>query len=220
MTRPYSVIECDCPWQPRDKLPGKRRGAAKNYPTMSTEALMRYQLPPIADDAIMFFWRLASMQQDALDVVKAWDFTVSSEVVWRKLTKNGKEWFGMGRTVRGTHETALVCTRGKYSTLIRKRNVRSLFSAKVPVVGDDDPRLGQPYLDENDEPVERKDGTIRVYKAGDYIHSAKPPAFLTKVIYPMVGPPTEDGHFLELFSRKRRKNWTQIGNQLPPDDTQ
>jgi len=58
-------------------------------------------------------------------------FTVKSELIWAKLTKHGKPWFGMGRFVRNAHEVCLVCTRGRVK--VRSHSVRSGFSAPVPV---------------------------------------------------------------------------------------
>lgn len=136
---PHRVIVADPAWAPRDKLPGNGRGAAKHYPVMSTSRLLGY-LPSlelqgqvrIADDALLVLWRLASMQADALDVVRAWGFRVVSELVWRKITRTGKRHFGMGRTVRAEHETALICVRGRTSRVIQSHSVRSVFSAPVP----------------------------------------------------------------------------------------
>lgn len=189
----YTCIVADPPWEPRDKLPGKTRGAVRQYEVMNTAALcgladvgacggLRIMREAVADDAILFLWRLASMQQDALDVAFHWGFRVTSEIVWNKLTKNGKVWFGMGRTVRAAHETCLVCVRGRSSRVIRNNGVRSTFEA--PVVVDDEAR---------------------------YIHSGKPPEFFTQVVEPLVG----DVRRIELFARTRRPGWDAIGNQLP-----
>lgn len=185
----YSCIVADPPWAPKDKLPGPTRGAAKQYPVMTTPAIcgladasdgLRIYRESIADDAILFLWRLASMQQDALDVAKAWGFRVVSEVVWQKLTKNGLHHFGMGRTVRASHETALVCVRGRASRVVRAKNIRSTFAAPMPVDA-----------------------------AGRVVHSAKPDAFFEQIVEPMAGCG------LELFARRRRAGWASIGNQLP-----
>lgn len=189
----YSVIVADPPWAPRDKLPGKTRGAARQYQVMSTSQLigladvniageLRIMGEAIADNAILFLWRLASMQQDALDVATSWGFDVKSEVVWRKLTKRGLPWFGMGRTVRASHETCLVCIRGRASKIIVSKSVRSVFEARVPT-------------DEN----------------GRYVHSAKPDEFWSEIVEPMT-----TGYGLELFARTRRLGWDAIGDQLPP----
>lgn len=152
MAEPFRCIVADPPWAPRDKLPGPTRGAARQYAVLTTAELLRFPLPPIADDAVLLLWRLASMQEDALAVAAAWGFRVVSEVVWQKLTKRGLPWFGMGRTVRASHETALVCVRGRASRVVQSRSIRSTFAAPVPV----------------DE-------------SGRYIHSAKPEAFFIDV---------------------------------------
>jgi N6-adenosine-specific RNA methylase IME4 len=170
---PIRVLVADPPWLFGDSLPGKTRGASKQYPCMSAPELMRFPLPPLADDAALFLWRVASMQQEALDVVKAWGFTVKSELVWQKLTRTGKKHFGMGRIVRATHETCLVATRGRMRPKLL--NVRSTFDA----------------------PTGR--------------HSEKPDAFFGIV------ESLFDGPRCELFARKRRAGWVQLGNELPEE---
>lgn len=188
----YSCIVADPPWAPRDKLPGPTRGAAKQYPVMSTFGIAMLAIhlgpqlflynKPVARDAILFLWRLSSMQGDALAVVTSWGFDVKSEVVWQKLTKRGLPWFGMGRTVRASHETCIVAVRGRASKVIRNRGIRSTFAAPVPVDGE-----------------------------GRYIHSAKPTEFFSQIVEPLVG----DVPRLEIFARQRRPGWDAIGNQLP-----
>lgn len=131
--RPFSVVCADPPWHFGDKLPGKR-GASHRYSTLGVRELCKLPLPGIADDAILFLWRVASMQQEALDVVRAWRFDLKTEIVWRKLTKNGKPWMGLGRTVRASHETCLVAWRGRPE--IRDKSIRSVFEAPVPVGAD------------------------------------------------------------------------------------
>ena len=62
-------------------------------------------------DCLLLLWRVAAMQQEALDVARAWGFTVKTELVWEKLTKTGKPHFGMGHYLRGSHEVCLLATR-------------------------------------------------------------------------------------------------------------
>ena len=126
---PFRVLCADPPWRHSDKLPGKKRGAGKNYKTMSVEEICAVQLPPLADDAYLFLWRVSSMVEEAYRVVRAWGFVPKSEVVWEKTTKTGLPWFGMGRHVRAAHETVIVATRGRAKPV--NRNVRSRFSASV-----------------------------------------------------------------------------------------
>jgi N6-adenosine-specific RNA methylase IME4 len=123
----YTTLVADPPWQFGDKLPGDGRGAAKNYSTLSLEDIKNFLLPDLAPDCRLFLWRVASMQEEALAVMKAWGFTLKTEIVWQKLTANGLPWFGMGRTVRASHETCLIGVRGRPPVL--NRSIRSTFSA-------------------------------------------------------------------------------------------
>lgn len=129
MILPARCLVADPPWIFRDKLPGESRGAEKNYRVLSVEALRHFQLPPLADDAYLFLWRVAAMQEEAFAVVRAWGFTVKTEMVWLKRTANGKRWFGMGRTVRAEHETCLIATRGQPH--VKSHSIRSTFEAQV-----------------------------------------------------------------------------------------
>jgi N6-adenosine-specific RNA methylase IME4 len=128
---PARVLLVDPPWSFSDQLPGDGRGAAKNYRVLSVEQIMRFPLPAFEPDAILFLWRVASMPQEALDVVRCWGFRVKSEIIWQKLTKTGKPWIGMGHYVRSSHESCLVATRGRFK--VADRSVRSRFEARVPV---------------------------------------------------------------------------------------
>lgn len=123
----YRVLVADPPWMMRDSL-GKR-GAAANYPVLDISDICRFPLPPMLNDSYLFLWRLASMQREALDVCAAWGFTPKTEIVWRKLTKTGKAWFGMGHHVRASHESCIVATIGNPKPAVR--NIRSVFAAAV-----------------------------------------------------------------------------------------
>lgn len=125
---PFRVIVADPPWPFADKLPGAKRGAAKNYSLLNVDEIARFALPPIADDAWLFLWRVAAMQEEALSVVRAWGFQPKSEIVWLKMTKRWTPAFGMGRYVRAAHETCVVATRGRVQPAVR--NVRSVFGSR------------------------------------------------------------------------------------------
>lgn len=132
-----SVLVADPPWKFRDKLPGPMRGAVKHYGCLTARELMRFPLPVLADDAILYLWRVAAMQQEALDVMRLWGFTLKSEIVWVKTPMHeldGKVHrlslaFGMGRYVRHCHETCLIGVRGKAK--VRDRSTRSIFFAPL-----------------------------------------------------------------------------------------
>lgn len=124
------VLVADPPWAFEDKLPGETRGAAKNYEVLTVSDIMRFPLPDLAEPCLLALWRVASMQQEALDVIRAWGFTLKSEIVWKKKTKNGNDAFGMGRYTRGAHEVALLATRGGRFH-VKDKAIRSIFETIV-----------------------------------------------------------------------------------------
>lgn len=129
---PAALILADPAWSFGDQLPGKSRGAAKNYDVMTVSEIARFPLPPVADDALLLLWRVSAMPEEALFVCRAWGFTPKSEIVWVKTTGEGpkaKIAIGMGRYVRGSHETCLVASRGKASARVRDRGIKSVFFA-------------------------------------------------------------------------------------------
>jgi N6-adenosine-specific RNA methylase IME4 len=124
------VLTADPPWSFSDRLPGKGRGAAKHYSTMSVEDICNLSLPRIADDAVLFLWRVSSQVEEAYRVVRAWGFKPKSEIVWVKTAKDGdpaRLAFGMGRSVRAAHESCVIATRGK--PVRKSAAVRSVFHA-------------------------------------------------------------------------------------------
>lgn len=210
MADPARVLIADAPWQLGDDLPGETRGAAKRYPCMPLHEIMRFPLPPLADDCLLVFWRLSSMVEEAYAVVRAWGFTPKSEIVWVKRTRDHERVgtlapifpvnaagacagaqrqlkaddelailapmaFGMGRIVRGAHETAIIATRGKFKAA--NLSQRTVFEAPLGA------------------------------------HSAKPDRFYEIVETLAEGPRAE------LFARRRRDGWVCFGNQLDAPET-
>ena len=136
MSEPFRVVVSDPPWLFGDKLPGPGRGAVKHYPCMTPAELLVY-LPGleaagevlIDRDAVLFLWRVPAMGSLAYRVVDAWRFVEKAEMIWRKLTKHGKPHFGMGRSIRMSHEAAIIAHRGRPTRL--SASVRSVFEAPV-----------------------------------------------------------------------------------------
>jgi len=123
----YRVLAADPPWLHGDQLPGNGRGAGKHYDLLTVEQICQFPIPPMEDDALLFLWRVSSMPEEACRVVRAWGFVPKSELIWRKLTKNGKLHFGMGRYVRLGHEGCIIAARGRGASLIKDHSVRSMF---------------------------------------------------------------------------------------------
>ena len=208
------VLVVDPPWRHDDAL-GKR-GARAHYGddsmaederTISTDDLCDLRLPPLADDCLLFLWRLSNMQEDAIRVLHAWGFgPVKSEVVWRKQAKGSRvckecgiprDHFGMGRYSRNCHEIALIGRRG--NNIATPGRQRSVFRALPP-------RLELTTEVDSD----RYDFEARVGE-----HSEKPDEFyyLVRALTLGVGP------YVELFGRRRRYGWRVYGaerDKFPP----
>lgn len=150
---PFATVVADPPWSPVDQLPGPKRGSTKHYRCLPTPAICEAALPPLASDCWLFLWRLASMPEDALAVVRAWGFVPKSEIIWVKSKGERSLQMGMGRSVRNAHETCIVATRGRperlsasvYSVLFAPRGKHS---AKPEAFRDLVERLAPgPYLE-------------------------------------------------------------------------
>lgn len=136
---PARVLLADPPWLFRDALPGKTRGASRQYRCMTVDELCAMPLPKVADDALLLLWRVAAMDAEARTVARAWGFAPHSELVWIKTSSvfdapedegqlpAARLAFGMGRIVRGAHEVCLICKRGQPEIL--DHSVRSVFFA-------------------------------------------------------------------------------------------
>lgn len=130
----YKIIYADPPWLFNNKNTGgsMNSGADAQYPVMTIERLKSMPINKIADDdCVLFMWTVGSQPQEALDLVKAWGFTVKTTTgfVWEKLTKNNLPFFGMGFWTRAGAECCLIATRGKPKRV--SGSVRSVRRAKV-----------------------------------------------------------------------------------------
>lgn len=114
----YSIIYADPPWSFHNKNTGGTMisGASAQYPVMSVKDIKRLPVATLAaDDCALFMWWVASQPQEALDVVRAWGFTLKTMTgfTWVKQTKHGLPFFGMGFYTRQGSENCLVAVRGK-----------------------------------------------------------------------------------------------------------
>ena len=110
----YGIIYADPPWRYQQK---NLSGAAEHhYSTMSVEEICQLDVASVAaDDCVLFLWATFPQLQEALQVIKAWDFQYKTVAfVWLKQNKSGKGWFfGLGFWTRGNAELCLLATRGK-----------------------------------------------------------------------------------------------------------
>lgn len=130
----FRVVVADCPWSFSDGLPGKSRGAAKNYRTMTQAAIESYLRDTgldqqIAPDALLFLWRVSAMVPEVYAVARAWGFVPKAEIVWVKTERSGVRHFGMGHYVRNSHECCVIARRG--NAKVQSRSVKSVFEAPI-----------------------------------------------------------------------------------------
>ncbi len=134
----YQLIYCDPPWQFKNKKTGgsMKSGAANQYKVTSMDDLKNIDVQSIThDDAILIMWYVGSMPQEAIDLVHTWGFKIKNMngFVWRKLTKKGLPFFGMGFYTRAGSESAIIAVKGKGSSLIKNRSIRAVIEASVSV---------------------------------------------------------------------------------------
>ena len=134
----YPIILADPPWHFRNysaDAPGmlhpRSRGAARYYPTMTTEAIARMEIPA-ADAAVLFLWACWPMLPDALRVIEGWGFTYKTLAwVWVKSNPSSMGFFkGMGYYTRSNSEPCLLATRGKVAKP-KARDVSALIYSPV-----------------------------------------------------------------------------------------
>ncbi|WP_057785346.1 MT-A70 family methyltransferase [Alishewanella sp. WH16-1] len=130
MTKKYNIIYADPPWQFNSVKSGgsMKSGAAAKYNVMSLEQLKALDVPALCEkDCVLIMWYVSSQPQEALDLVKAWGFTIKNmnAFIWRKLSTNLIPHFGMGYWTRGGAECALLAVRSKPKSVCKSiRQVR------------------------------------------------------------------------------------------------
>jgi len=93
---------------------------------------MSLDFPVLSEHVVLFLWRLASRQEEAIAVCRNWGFRPFGELIWNKRTKNDLKWFGQGKLVRSSHETCLIGVSPKVP-FPKVANIRSTFEAKYTV---------------------------------------------------------------------------------------
>lgn len=136
MTKKYNIIYADPPWSFNSVRSGgsMKSGAAAKYQTMTLDELKALDVAALCEkDCVLVMWYVSSQPQEALDLVKAWGFTLKNmnAFIWRKLSTNLIPHFGMGYWTRAGAECALIAVRGK-----PKAECRSIRQVRDEVVGE------------------------------------------------------------------------------------
>lgn len=113
--RSYSIVCIDPPWRFRTwSETNQDKAASKHYDLMLTEDIAKLPVRRLCqDDALVLVWATAPMLTHALACMAAWGVTYRSNIVWRKVTVNGKIRMGLGFWARSMHEQVLIGTVGK-----------------------------------------------------------------------------------------------------------
>lgn len=121
----YEVIVADPPWDfALWSENGNKKGAAPHYKLMPGEQIDALPVGQLAQrDCFLLLWATAPMLLIGLQAMKAWGFTYKSQLVWRKVTRNGLVRWGTGYRARTGHELVLVGTIGNP----RDRGFPSIF---------------------------------------------------------------------------------------------
>lgn len=223
LREPIRILSADPPWQFGDNLPGKTRGASKQYYTMPMKKIRALPLPRMHKNSILFMWRVSSMVPEAMEVVDTWGHEVWCPKHHRQRdvqTHNDMlRWneigcpCGMGFTPKTDWIWNKLTKNGKewfaMGHLSRASKEVCVVATRGKFVADyhslrDAFSAKVPIYKEGDDLPEDK-------KVGDYIHSAKPPEFY-KLVERLTG---ERGPYAELFGRDLRPNWHVFGNQVP-----
>jgi N6-adenosine-specific RNA methylase IME4 len=188
----FQVIVADPPWQFQDRLTMSdvKRGAAANYPTLTTGIMSGFPISQLAaEDALLALWVPSALLEDGMRLMAAWGFKHKAIYTWVKTGKATKPddtatyedtatinvvplAFGMGRYFRGVTEHALIGVRGKAAALVQSHSERGAeLSPALP-------------------------------------HSAKPDGLQVRLERMF------KGEKLELFARRERKGWTCVGNEV------
>jgi N6-adenosine-specific RNA methylase IME4 len=130
----YNIIYADPPWLFSNKKTGgkMKSGAQHHYKVMSISDLKELPIKRLADDnCVLVMWWVGSQPQEAIDLVKAWGFTIKNMngFVWVKLTKKLLKFFGMGFYTRAGSESAIIAIKGKPS--IESHSVRAVREAVI-----------------------------------------------------------------------------------------
>lgn len=135
-SRRFGTILADPPWQFQNRTgkvaPEHRRLA--RYGTMGLDEISALPVADIADDpAHLYLWVPNALLPDGLKVMEAWGFRYKSNLVWRKIRKDGgSDGRGVGFYFRNVTEILLFGVRGKNARTLApgRRQVNYLESRK------------------------------------------------------------------------------------------
>lgn len=106
----YDVIVCDPPTEfVLYSEAGNKKSASAQYDTMPWNEIASLPVGQLGRaNSILLLWACAPTLPKSLELMKAWGAKYKTELIWRKVTKNGKPRMGPGYRARGLHEPVLL----------------------------------------------------------------------------------------------------------------
>jgi N6-adenosine-specific RNA methylase IME4 len=134
--RRFATVLADPPWRFENRTgkmaPEHRR--LSRYGTMSRDEICALPVSEIvADTAHLYLWTPNALLPDALQVMAAWGFTYKTNLVWRKIRKDGgSDGRGVGFYFRNVTELILFGVRGRNARTLApgRRQVNYMESRK------------------------------------------------------------------------------------------
>lgn len=135
-TEKYKLIYADPAWKFNNKKTGgsMKSSAESNYTVTTIEDMKAMPVFDLADQScLLAMWWVGAMPQEAIDLVHAWGFRIvnMNGIVWNKLTKTNKPFFGMGFYTRAGSESIVLAVKGKFKP--ESRSVRAVFNAEAQI---------------------------------------------------------------------------------------
>lgn len=132
----FGTILADPPWRFLNRTgkmaPEHRR--LSRYTTMTTDEICQLPVETIAaDPSHLYLWVPNALLPDGLRVMEAWGFEYKSNLIWRKIRKDGgSDGRGVGFYFRNVTEMILFGVRGKNARTLApaRRQVNYLESRK------------------------------------------------------------------------------------------
>ena len=93
---------------------GQGKSPSTHYREMTLADIMALPIRDLLKDhAVVLLWTTGAMLAQAFAVMQAWGLTYKTNLIWRKVTRNGKVRMGCGFWARTMHEPILMGTVGK-----------------------------------------------------------------------------------------------------------
>ena len=126
----YDVIYADPPWRFQEASVASAKAPERYYSTMSGEEIKALPVQNIAEkNAILFMWGVATLMELAYEVMRSWGFFPEGQIIWEKISSNGKPRIGLGGKVRYSHELLIIGHRGNPQKA--KFQTPSVITAKI-----------------------------------------------------------------------------------------